>query len=445
MNADKYNLEVLNKIDLFFKLFNNMSDLVYLTKVENNGRFSYVVANEPAQFFSGLTANSFDKPLEEVLPEEVFKIIEVKYKQAIAVREPITYEDKIVVPPSYSNRSNNKYAPGQLVYWESTITPVCNQNEECTHLLAVVRDITERKERENELKRINDRFELVWNSVADAMYTFDRHENFVSFNKSFENLLGWTEEEIITDRTISIIPMDSKEDLKEIIERVKQGEVVPSHEVQRVTKEGNLIDVLASYSPIYDRNGIWDGAVVVYKDISERKKYEEQLKHHALHDYLTGMPNRNFFSKSLKEEMVRSERSNRTLAVFYLDIDKFKEINDTLGHDIGDELLKEFSKRVKSCIREEDLLARIGGDEFGILITNLYDRGKALEIAERMFSSFQDHWIIEDHHLKIASSIGISFYAPPYQQDEKLLLKQADIALYKAKKNGRGNYQVYTN
>lgn len=182
------------------------------------------------------------------------------------------------------------------------------------------RDITERKERENELKRINDRIELVWNSVADAMYTFDRHQNFVSVNKSFENLLGWTEAEITTDRTISIIPMDSKEDLKEIIERIKHGEVVPSDEVQRVTKEGKLIDVLASYSPIYDRNGNWDGAVVVYKDISERKKYEEQLKHHALHDYLTGMP-----------------------------------------------------------------------------------------------------------------------------QDEKLLLKQADIALYQAKKNGRGNYQVYTN
>lgn len=445
MNADKYNFEVLNKIDLFFQLFNDMSDLVYLTKVENDGRFSYVLANEPAQFFSGLTVNSFGKPLEKVLPEEVFKIIESKYKQAIATRGPITYEDKIVVPPSYSNMPNNKYAPGQLVYWESTITPVCNQNGECTHLLAVVRDITERKERENEITRMNDRFELVWNSVADAMYTFDRHENFVSVNKAFIHLLGWTEEEILNDRTISIIPNDSKEDLKEIIERVKNGEVVPSHEVQRITKEGKLIDVLASYSPIYDCNGNWDGAVVVYKDISERKKYEEQLKHHALHDYLTGMPNRNFFSKRLKEEMLRTEKYKRTLAVFYLDIDKFKKINDTLGHDIGDELLIEFSKLVKACIREEDLLARIGGDEFGILITNLHEKGKAIEIAERILTSFRANWIMENHHLKIASSIGISFYSPPYEQDEKLLLKQADIALYKAKENGSGNYQVYTN
>jgi len=443
MSADKNNLESLIKIDLFFQLFNGMSDLVYLTKVGKDGQFSYVLANEPAQYFSGLTSKSFGKPLEEVLPEEVFHIIEEKYKQAITTKATITYEDRIVVPPSYSNRLNNKYAPGQFVYWESTITPLCNQEEECTHLLAVVRDVTERKERENELKRMNDRFELVWNSAADAMYTFDRHQNFVSVNKSFINLLGWTEEKILNDRTISIIPKNSKEDLKEIIKRVKNGEVVSSHEVQRITKEGKLIDVLASYSPIYDGNGNWDGAVVVYKDISERKKYEEQLKHHALHDYLTGMPNRNFFSKMLKEEMTRTEKSKRTLAVFYLDIDKFKVINDKLGHDIGDELLKEFSRRVKACIREKDLLARIGGDEFGILITNLHDKKKSIEIAERILASFSNNWVIEGHHLKVASSIGISFYTEPYKQDEKLLLKHADIALYKAKENGRGNYQVY--
>ncbi|WHY68132.1 diguanylate cyclase [Neobacillus sp. SuZ13] len=443
MSENKNNLESLNKIDLFFQLFNDMSDLVYLTKVGKDGQFSYVLANEPAQNFSGLTSKSFGKPIEEVLPEEVFHIIEEKYKQAITARESITYEDRIVVPPSYSNRLNNKYSPGQFVYWESTITPLWNQEEECTHLLAVVRDVTERKERENELKRMNDRFELVWNSTADAMYTFDRHQNFVSVNKSFINLLGWTEGEILNDWTISIIPKNSKDDLKEIIKRVKSGEVVPSHEVQRITKEGKLIDVLASYSPIYDGNGNWDGAVVVYKDISERKKYEDQLKHHALHDYLTGMPNRNFFSIMLKEEMTRAEKSKRTLAVFYLDIDKFKVINDTLGHDIGDELLKEFSRRVKACIREKDLLARIGGDEFGILITNLHDKKKSIEIAERILSSFRNNWVIEGHHLKVASSIGISFYSDPYKQDEKLLLKQADIALYKAKGNGRGNYQVY--
>lgn len=444
MSADKNILETLNKIDLFSQLFNNMSDLVYVTKVGKDGKFSYVLANEPAMSFSGLTTKSFGKPLEEVLPKAVFNIIEAKYKQAIDSGEPITYEDKILVSPSFSsNKPNNKYAPGQLVYWESTITPVCNQNGECTHLLAIVRDITERKERENDLKRMNDRFELVWNSAADAMYTFDRHQNFVSVNKSFINLLGWTEEEILNDRTISIIPKNSKEDLKEIINRVKNGEVVPSHEVQRITKHGKLIDVLASYSPIYDGNGNWDGAVAVYKDISERKKYEEQLKHHALHDYLTGMPNRNFFSKMLKEEMIRAEKSKRTLAVFYLDIDRFKVINDTLGHDIGDELLKEFSRRVKACIREKDLLARIGGDEFGILITNLHDKKKSIEIAERILSSFRSNWLIEKHHIRVASSIGISFYSPPYKQDEKLLLKQADIALYKAKEKGRGNYQVY--
>ncbi|MEH7154669.1 diguanylate cyclase domain-containing protein [Neobacillus drentensis] len=444
MNADKYNLEVLNKIDLFFQLFDDMSDLVYLTKVEKDGQFSYVLANEPAKIFSGLTNQSFNKPLGEVLPEVVFKIIETKYKQAIVERRPITYEDMIVVSQNHPKRPQYKYVPGQVVYWESEITPVFNQDGVCTHLLAVVRDVTERRERENELKRLNDRFELVWNSVADAMYIFDRNENFVSVNKSFVNLLGWTEEEITKDHTITIIPMNSKEDLKEIIERVKNGEVVPSHEVQRITKDGHLIDVLASYSPIYDNYGNWDGAVVVYKDITDRKMYEKELTHLALHDYLTGLPNRNFFSKRLKEEMIRAERSKRTLAVFYLDVDKFKEINDTWGHDIGDELLKEFSKRVKACTREEDLLARIGGDEFGILITNLNHKGKAIEIADRILTSLQSDWVIEKKPIKISSSIGISFYSPNYEQDEKLLLKQADIALYKAKEEGRGNFQIYS-
>ena len=206
MNADKYNLEVLNKIDLFFQLFNDMSDLVYLTKMEKDGQFSYVLANEPAKKISRLTDQSFDKPLGEVLPAEVFKIIEAKYKLAIEKGGPITYEDMIVVPSISSKRHQYKYAAGQVVYWESEITPVFNQDGVCTHLLAIVRDVTDRRQRENELKRLYDRFELVWNSVADAMYTFDRNENFVSVNQSFVNLLGWTEEEITNNHSISIIP-----------------------------------------------------------------------------------------------------------------------------------------------------------------------------------------------------------------------------------------------
>jgi diguanylate cyclase (GGDEF)-like protein/PAS domain S-box-containing protein len=440
--GDQYNIEVLNKIELFFQLFNDMSDLVYLTKVENDNKLSYVLANKPAMKFSGLTSESFGKSINEVLPIEASQIIETKYREAIALKEPITYEDKIVLRPLV-NIQNYKYAPNQIVYWESTITPVFNQDGLCTHLLAVVRDITDRKQKEMDLKRANDRFELVWNSVADAMYIFDKDEQFVSVNQAFEKLLGWTEEEIVNNRSISIIPKNRREDLRGIIDKVKKGNVIPSHETQRVTKQGKIIDVLASYSSMYDSSGKWDGTIIVYKDISERKQYEEELKILALHDSLTGLPNRRFLYNRIKTEMERAKKTNKKLSLLILDLDYFKEVNDTMGHDIGDEVLKEFAKRVKACIRENDLLARIGGDEFVILMTDLNDKCEVVNIADRILQTFLDEWEVENYRLRISSSIGIAFYSD-YEQDEKGLLKQADLALYEAKEKGRNNYQIYS-
>ena len=437
---EKFNLEILTSVDLFLQLFNNMTDLVFLTKVDN-GTFSYVLANKQAKVLIGINEEYYGKPINEVLPEKAYRLIERKYKEAMEKKKPIKYEDKIIVPP-LPHLNKPKYQPNQLIFWESTITPVFNQDGVCTHLLAIVRDITDQRQKENEIKRINDRLELVWNSVADAMYTFNRNNQFVSVNKSFEKLLGWTEEEIESDKTISIIPEESKDDLGEIIEKVKSGEVVPSHEVKRITKDGALIDFLASYSPIYDHNGEWDGGVVVYKDITERKRYEARLKHLALHDPLTGLPNRNFFSQSLQAELEKVKQTKSILAIFTLDIDHFKEINDTYGHDIGDEVLKEFAVRVKSALRKNDILARLGGDEFIILLPNLNAKKNVTEIADRILQSLHSVCQIASEKIQIKSSIGIAFYNDS-DIEEKTLFKQADLALYEAKKNGRNNYHIY--
>ncbi|MCM3764002.1 sensor domain-containing diguanylate cyclase [Neobacillus niacini] len=429
----------LNGNHLFFKLFNDMSDLVYLTKVGEDQSLSYELANESAMEFSGLTVESFGKPLQEVLPEKVFKVIEGEYQEAMAKGEPITYEDSVEAPPGFKHY---KSSANQHVYWESQITPIFDKAGNCSYLLAVVRDITERKQKEDELKRANDRFELVWNSVADVMYIFDENERFTKVNKSFEKLLGWTEKEILLDDSISIIPEGSQEDLSRIVAEVKKGKVIPSYETQRITKDGKIVDVLASYSPIYDLNGGWDGTVAVYKDISERKQYETELKKLALQDPLTGLPNRTALYQRIEVEMKRAKATHQMLAVFFLDIDKFKEVNDTMGHDIGDELLREFAHRVKGCIRKNDLLARLGGDEFVILMNELNDKQEAIHIAERILLSLQTTWKTQNLERKISASIGISFFTD-YNQEVKSLLKQADVALYKAKEKGRNNFQVY--
>lgn len=434
--VEKYSLEILNRPDLFYQLINNMTDLVFLTKVNPDKSLSYVILNKPAKDLYGLTNESFGRPIDEVLPSNAYHIIKRKYEEAIEKKEPIKYEDMVIVSPLPQNNNHG------IIYWESTITPVFNQDGVCTHLLAIVRNLTEQREKENEIQRIKDRLELIWNSVADVMFTFDKNENIVSVNKAFEKLLGWKAEDLVKDKSISFIPEDDKEDLRKVIERVKNGETVTSHEVKRITKSGEMIYFLGSFSPLYDQNGDWDGGVVAYKNITERKKYEDKLKELALHDPLTGLPNRTYFSQCLKIEMEKANLSKLLLSVFALDIDHFKEINDTYGHDIGDEVLKEFAKRVKRAIRKNDFLARIGGDEFVILIPELTDKTKIVEIADRIQQCLGDEWIIANEKIKITSSIGISFYNQ-FDLEEKTLFKNADLALYEAKKKGRNNYQIY--
>lgn len=436
MMAEKYSLEILSRPDLFYQLINNMTDLVFLTKVNPDKSLSYVVLNKPAKDLYGLTNESFGKPIQEVLPKNAYNIVMSKYKEAMEKKKPIIYEDMVSVsnPPQ-----NNEIV---VVYWESTITPVFNQDGECTHLLAIVRNLTEQREKENEIQRIKERLELVWNSVADVMFTFDKDENIVSVNRAFEKLLGWSAEELVKDKSISIIPEDGKEELRKIIERVKCGETVTTHEIKRIGKNGEIVYFLGSFSPLYDQYGVWDGGVAAYKDITERKKYEDKLKELALHDPLTGLPNRTYFSQNLKIEMDNAKRTKQILSVFVLDIDYFKEINDTYGHDFGDEVLKEFSKRVKSALRKNDILARIGGDEFVILLPNLTKEKNVSEIADRIQECLQAEWVIVKEKIQITSSIGISLYND-FDLDEKTLLKNADLALYRAKKKGKNNYQIY--
>jgi diguanylate cyclase (GGDEF)-like protein/PAS domain S-box-containing protein len=431
-----YSSEILNRPDLFYQLINNMTDLVFLTKVNRDKSLSYVVLNTPAKDLYGLTNESFGRPIEDVLPKNAYHIVKSKYEEAMEKKKPIKYEDMVTVSNLPQNSTN------EVIYWESTITPVFNQEGECTHLLAIVRNLTEQREKENEIQRIKERLELVWNSVADVMFTFDKNENIVSVNKAFEKLLGWTAVDLVKDKSISIIPEEEKAVLRKIIERVRSGETVTTHEVKRITKSGEMIYFLGSFSPLYDQNGDWDGGVVAYKDITERKKYEDMLKELALHDPLTSLPNRTYFSQCLKIEMEKAKQSKLLLSVFVLDIDHFKEINDTYGHDIGDEVLKEFALRVKRAIRKNDFLARIGGDEFVILIPVLTEKTKVIEIADRIQQFLGAEWSIANEKIKITSSIGISFYNQ-FDLEEKTLFKNADLALYEAKKLGRNNYQIF--
>lgn len=160
----------------------------------------------------------------------------------------------------------------------------------------------------------------------------------------------------------------------------------------------------------------------------------------AYHDPLTGLPNRRLFKETLRQAISNADRYERNIAVMYLDLDRFKQINDTLGHDIGDELLKLFSQRVKGCLRESDMLARLGGDEFAVFLETSCDMD-ITTVAEKIIVTLQKQWVIGEHDFTTTSSIGIAVYEKDI--DAKGLIKRADTTLYQAKQLGRNTYQIY--
>ncbi|MEO5368643.1 MAG: diguanylate cyclase [Magnetococcus sp. DMHC-1] len=178
----------------------------------------------------------------------------------------------------------------------------------------------------------------------------------------------------------------------------------------------------------------------ISRDVTARREGEERLKHMAFHDPLTGLPNRQLFLDRLEQAIIQGRRHRQWVAVLYFDLDRFKAINDTLGHAIGDLLLQQVARRLVSCVRESDTVARLGGDEFTAILTNVTRSADILQISQNMLNSLSQKFILEEHELTVTTSIGISFF-PMDGEEPSELVKKADAALYKAKHAGRNNIQ----
>jgi diguanylate cyclase (GGDEF)-like protein len=179
------------------------------------------------------------------------------------------------------------------------------------------------------------------------------------------------------------------------------------------------------------------------RETAAKVEHAERVEYLAYHDGLTALPNRSFFNKLLSQAMSQARRYQRSLAVAFIDLDRFKQINDTLGHEAGDELLKEVAARLRACLRESDTVARLGGDEFVVLLTELNEEHYAASVAEKIIASIAEPFMLLGQEFRVTASIGISTY-PTDGEDEKTLTKNADIAMYQAKEEGKNNYQFYS-
>jgi diguanylate cyclase (GGDEF)-like protein/PAS domain S-box-containing protein len=195
-------------------------------------------------------------------------------------------------------------------------------------------------------------------------------------------------------------------------------------------------------TPIFNADGICTHVFTVTRDVTERKRLESKLHYMAYHDMLTELPNRRLLFDLLDDAMSRAKEHHHPLAVLYLDCDEFKMINDTFGHDIGDEFLIGFAKRLRYCLRDSDIVARLGGDEFVVVLPVIHTLDEVIKIAERIVQSLEQPWQIKQHLFLVTVSIGIALY--PHDADNKfLLLKRADEALYQAKQQGKNRFKLY--
>ncbi len=212
------------------------------------------------------------------------------------------------------------------------------------------------------------------------------------------------------------------------------------HEHCLPNKEVRSFEIVAT--PLWSKNGVFQGIVESLRDITERKKLEEEIWHIAHHDTLTGLPNKRLFLELMRFGIKEADRNRKKMGVLFLDLDRFKGVNDMLGHDAGDELLIMLAERLKSAVRKVDVVARIGGDEFCILLDGIVSPDDITEIVRKILVVLPDTCVIAGQELHITTSMGISIY-PDDSDDIKTLFRYADIALYRAKDQGRNAFAFY--
>lgn len=305
-------------------------------------------------------------------------------------------------------------------------------------LIGTTQNITEQVS----LKRHTDELSKLIEYSSNEIYIIDKDNyNYIYVNKGARDALGYTADELLTMNIFITNPYLSMEKatlLKEQYERSGNG--ILNRTIHK-RKNGELYHV-QSYIHAMNYNGI-DSFVIFDIDITETVKLEEELSHQANHDSLTKLPNRALFQDRLTQTIASAQRNNGQFALLFIDLDQFKKINDSLGHNIGDDVLIHVASRLEKSLREQDSLARLGGDEFTVILKNIKNIQGASKVAKKIIDSMKEPILTNNHSLYVSSSIGISIY-PKDATTQADLIKYADTAMYKAKDRGRDNFQFYS-
>jgi diguanylate cyclase (GGDEF)-like protein/PAS domain S-box-containing protein len=404
---------------------------VGLVLMDRDCRFLRI--NERLADINGLPIEAhIGRTLREVVPDLADHLTEL-YRPVYERGEPVL---------NVEIQGKTHKEPDVERYWLANFFPFRSETGEVIGLIGAVVDITERKRQETSLREAEERFRTIFEAVTDAIFLYDTElEKFVDVNQRAVDAFGYSRVELLAMSFADLSenkPNNTGAGALARLELAMTGKP-QTFEWRCKKKDGTLFWVeIGCRAARFGRRNL---LLSTLRDISLRKDAEEKLLKIALFDVLTGLANRGVFVTQLERAIAEARRGGSSLAVLYLDLDHFKDVNDTLGHPIGDRLLQSVAQRLRDTVRSSDTVARFGGDEFAVLMSDLHEPADAGILAETLVDVMELPFQVDENNIHIGTSIGIAMYEP--EVDAEAMLSHADVALYRSKSEGRHTYRFF--
>ncbi len=435
---DKYNKNISSKkmiaqsksnIEniIFEIIFMYIKDMVFIMKAEKGGGFRYIFVNEAAFLFAKLPLNFIGKGLHEVSSEETAARLQREYSIVCETKKNHIYTDQI------------KVENGDIVHAESVLTPIMDEQDEVKYIVSITRDITESITEKRLLHESEQKYRSLVENNLDAVFTVNLDGVIQEVNPTGLKLIGFHDKKPPLFSLYELI--DEENSLfYDSFRKCKLTETSQSLDFMLRSKNGKKLSVHTKFVPI-KVNDVIRGIYVILRDISERTKTAEKIRYMSFHDQLTGLYNRRALMEDIHLEIQRAEMEKDSISLLTIDLDRFKYINDTFGHIVGDQILIKVAERLLEFKNYKCHVYRQGGDEFNILLSTT-NRQETASFAQRIISSFAHSFYLNSQEYYISPSIGISMY-PHDGEDVETLIKNADEALFRVKERGKAHYQFY--
>ena len=388
----------------------------------------YVLCNESNRLIFGIGP-------KEALGKTVLDVMTGPYAEQI-----MEFDRQLLASPMAQDIVQVRDVPGQGPrLYHLLRAPIFGAEGQVDYIMTSATDITQERARMDELELASK----VVETTADAIVISDADDRVVMVNAAFTKLTGYDAQEIVGKILAEspFRPLDVAESRARMERQLRDGFVTA--EVSRFRKDGTPLSLWVTASFVRNADGTLRNNVRVFTDISLLKETQYKLEQLASFDSLTGVPNRRLLHDRLQQAARRAQRNKKEMAVMFIDLDEFKKVNDTLGHDVGDLLLQQVALRLQKCIRLSDSIGRLGGDEFAIILEDTQQPEDAMIVGERILAAFASPFVLDGHRVAATASIGIAIY-PEDGMEPAELLKNADVAMYRAKQAGRKQFKFFS-